>query len=612
MNTGNAKLTIGWSRKVVINVIALMLLGHYPAPAAGGPVDKRIINEAMPMVDESPGGFFVTAPYINNLIVMNVRVYNNQHELILNVRSFGEPVNLLSADLADGRYSYETVSVFLLDAPVDQGANTEDEGISRNFGDFTIVDGVLYENSMRTRENQSGTHDEVSMIDRVIGQATHLAGVALGFLVQSAQAADLEAESKFPTITWDDIDNGSASDFEISVGSAANDSSGTWALYENVGVTNVPNPVIVVDALESGGINGALHILSSGNIGFANNAMYLNKASASLALGWLTTNANISISDTSPDILLRDETDTGETEWQLDDGLVSFLGRPDNGASWADIMSYDVNAPDNSLSIDLNGNLGIGTDTPQANLHVIGDIRTNDYFRGQSVRPGFWLDETGAGNKGANVVLDGGVLQFQRRAQGFGGYEAAPIRVFIAAPMNSFVVNASGFLGLGLNPTSPIHSVTGARLSAGGVWQNASSRDLKENIRNLDASEARTAFKALKPVTYNYKVDSEDAHIGFIAEDVPEIVASKDRTTLGSMDMVALVTRVVQDQQSTIEEKVLRIIVLEKQVADQKQQLDDQGQLITQQNRRMDKLETMLRLVAGLEDTDDELAENTR
>ncbi len=275
------------------------------------------------------------------------------------------------------------------------------------------------------------------------------------------------------------------------------------------------------------------------------------------------------------------------------------------------LISFTATATE-SLYVNPAGDVGIGTAFPEENLHVVGNIRTDDYFRGQSVHPGFWIDETGAGNKGANLVLDGGVLQIQRRAQGFGAYEAAPLRLFIAAPMNSFVINASGYLGLGLNPTSPIHSVTGARLSTGGVWQNASSRDFKENIRNLDADEAMAAFKALQPVTYNYKVDSEDAYIGFIAEDVPEIVASKDRTTLGSMDIVALVTRVVQDQQDTLEEKALRIEALEQQVGDQKQQLDHQGQLITQQNRRMDKLETMLRLVSGLEDTDDDIAENTR
>ena len=173
------------------------------------------------------------------------------------------------------------------------------------------------------------------------------------------------------------------------------------------------------------------------------------------------------------------------------------------------------------------------------------------------------------------------------------------MRVFINAPAQSFVLNGNGWLGLGLgSPTAPIHSVNGAKLSLGGVWQNASSRELKENIEVLDSDAALAAFKSLEPVTFNYKVDSGETYIGFIAEDVPEIVASSDRETLSSMDIIALLTRVVQDQQVTIEEKALRVDGLERSLA--------------QQNERMDQLESMLLSVTGMSDTEESLAQNTK
>ncbi len=42
--------------------------------------------------------------------------------------------------------------------------------------------------------------------------------------------------------------------------------------------------------------------------------------------------------------------------------------------------------------------------------------------------------------------------------------------------------------------------------------------------------------------------------MGFIAEDVPELVATKDRKGLSPMDIVAVLTKVVQRQQKEIEE----------------------------------------------------------
>jgi hypothetical protein len=40
--------------------------------------------------------------------------------------------------------------------------------------------------------------------------------------------------------------------------------------------------------------------------------------------------------------------------------------------------------------------------------------------------------------------------------------------------------------------------------------------------------------------------------VGFIAEEVPDLVAMKNRKGLSSMDIVAVLTKVVQEQQKTI------------------------------------------------------------
>ena len=95
---------------------------------------------------------------------------------------------------------------------------------------------------------------------------------------------------------------------------------------------------------------------------------------------------------------------------------------------------------------------------------------------------------------------------------------------------------------------------SGAHVTSGGVWTNASSREYKENIIELTYDKALTTLENLTPVTYNYKVDKEENYVGFIAEDVPELVAMKERKSLSSMDIVAVLTKVVKEQQEEIEQ----------------------------------------------------------
>jgi len=101
-------------------------------------------------------------------------------------------------------------------------------------------------------------------------------------------------------------------------------------------------------------------------------------------------------------------------------------------------------------------------------------------------------------------------------------------------------------------PNYPIQTGAGAYVSTGGVWTNASSRALKKDIRPLPAHDAAQALAGLEPVTFKYKVNNE-SHVGFIAEDVPDLVASGDRKGLSAMDVAAVLTKVVQQQQKEID-----------------------------------------------------------
>ena len=124
------------------------------------------------------------------------------------------------------------------------------------------------------------------------------------------------------------------------------------------------------------------------------------------------------------------------------------------------------------------------------------------------------------------------------------------------------------YVGIGTDglPQYPLEMYSGAYCSTGGVWTNASSREYKKDIKDLTTDEAVDTLKGLNPVKFNYKGSSDEQHLGFIGEDVPELVATKDRKGMSSMDVVALLTKVVQNQQKTIAELSKKMDELEREL----------------------------------------------
>ena len=192
-------------------------------------------------------------------------------------------------------------------------------------------------------------------------------------------------------------------------------------------------------------------------------------------------------------------------------------------------------------------------------------------YKVQGITPAFWLDETEVTSGGANFVLDGGVFQIQSRASNFGAFTASPFKIELGAKTDSLSIKNAGstnaMVGIGKAPgavTYPLHMASGAHVTIGGVWTDASSRELKQDIKELNAQEAMDTFMRLTPVTYQYKAEPDEDHVGFIAEDVPDLVATNDRKSLSPMDIVATLTKVVQEQQKMIEDLTKKMETLEK------------------------------------------------
>jgi hypothetical protein len=187
----------------------------------------------------------------------------------------------------------------------------------------------------------------------------------------------------------------------------------------------------------------------------------------------------------------------------------------DGGFNQTDgFMIRDFNLGAERFIIDTNGDVGIGDLDPVSKLHVDGTVRATAF----------------TGNTSLTLQTNG--------------------------TTRIFVKQDNGHIGLGIvNPMHPLELASGAHCDAGGMWMDASSRTLKDNITPLSLREAQLAFQQLVPVKFNYIRDPQEDHVGFIAEDVPELVATNERKSLSSMEMVAVLVKVVQDQQSLIEQQ---------------------------------------------------------
>ncbi len=333
---------------------------------------------------------------------------------------------------------------------------------------------------------------------------------------------------------------------------------GTWNDEMRIvpGGANGTNPSLRLYRTTGVGLNYnpyEMKLAAGGSLQF-NTGSSAAKGSESYTTNTMTLSAagNVGIGTTTPSVKLETYT-TGTFSlaassnngslWFGHDATTNFIQSVATNRTSAQnlyIGGYATQAPAlteiEGASIFLNGNVGIGTSTPQRALSIYKSsspvLQLTDSTAGESVNDGFLLTQSGLSTYLENT-------------------EAGPM-YFRTSAANRMVIGANGNVGIGT--TSPTYKLEVAGDVGATSFINMSSRSVKKDITYVPFEQTQQTLdkiKALKFATYRYVTenDSEPLHLGLIAEESPEdILAPGGR----GIDVYKLATFALQGIQSLI------------------------------------------------------------
>lgn len=205
--------------------------------------------------------------------------------------------------------------------------------------------------------------------------------------------------------------------------------------------------------------------------------------------------------------------------------------------------------------------MGIGTNSPEVALQVDQDAEVA-FFTGDN-NQGLRISGTNTNDRWVLLGFDGGqgknISQIGSRQTGSGSFLSfgTSSTFGIGITNEAVTIDPSGKVGIGLPaPAHPLHMASGAHVTAGGTWTNTSSRSYKTDIQPLKDKEYADILEQLENldvVRFRYKADPNREHIGLIAEDVPDEMASLDRKGIPTADAIAFLTAALKAQQAQIE-----------------------------------------------------------
>jgi len=213
------------------------------------------------------------------------------------------------------------------------------------------------------------------------------------------------------------------------------------------------------------------------------------------------------------------------------------------------------------MSLIANGSLGIGTTTPQAQLHTTGSVR----FDGLPNAAGNALLMTNSnGNVVKNPIGPNSSLTFTTNSSTI---HSLPRFGASNVLVNSQIFDNGNTIGIGGIPA------TDAKVTVYGVINALSDARTKRNIAPI--SNALQMVNQLNGYYYNWNT-SDAKQVGLIAQEVetilPELVSHNENGTkfLNYDGLTPILIEAIKEQQKLLQEQATQIKELQKMIEKQK------------------------------------------
>ncbi len=279
------------------------------------------------------------------------------------------------------------------------------------------------------------------------------------------------------------------------------------------------------------------------------------------------------------------------TDWRIvindsENGGANYFAIEDSDTV-RQVLRLAAGAPANSIYVDANGAVGVGTATPLARLHLVS---------GSS--PSLRLDQDASSGWPVQVWdITGSDANFSVRDVTHGN--RMPLRIAAGAPSGSLVISSDGKVGVGTgSPTAQLQiegvkGVTPMRVrngddmvifaldeagnvTMGGALTEASDVNVKENFAPVDGADILARIAKLSITTWNYMSDDPSVrHMGPMAQDFYAAFGlGSDNTHIAPLDVNGVLLVGMQTLIAQSEQQAVQIQQLEQENAALEQRLD--------------------------------------